>query len=148
MRAAFFAHGEFDRREFGMRSESKLETGGFIVGDRVEVHVEAEAVEATRSPTGLTLGSHDTSQSDSNLGNRRRRRIASDASFSRPLTGDATELNAALPAKFFEEQDQLRARARALAEPSHVLNPYRVAEAYGHLSEACVRCHAVYRQGS
>jgi polyisoprenoid-binding protein YceI len=55
MRAAFSAHGEFDRREFGMRSESKLEAGGFIVGDRVEVHVEAEAVEVTRSPTGLAL---------------------------------------------------------------------------------------------
>jgi cytochrome c556 len=75
-------------------------------------------------------------------------RIASDASLSRPLTGDATELNAALPAKFFDEQDQLRARARALAEASHALNPYRVAEAYGQLSEACVRCHAVYRQGN
>jgi len=52
-----------DRREFGMRSESKLETGGFIVGDRVEVHVEAEAAEATRSSTVSLLleqESHDT----------------------------------------------------------------------------------------
>jgi polyisoprenoid-binding protein YceI len=48
-RAAFFAHGEFDRREFGMRAESKLDTGGFIVGDRVEVQVEAEAVETIRA---------------------------------------------------------------------------------------------------
>jgi hypothetical protein len=75
-------------------------------------------------------------------------RIASDASLSRPLTGDATELNSALPARFFDEQDQLRARARELGEASRARNPFRVADAYGRLSEACVRCHAVYRQGS
>ena len=68
-------------------------------------------------------------------------RIASDASLSRPITGDATELNSALPEKFFVHQDDLRKQARAL-------NADRVADAYGHLSEACVRCHAVYRQGS
>jgi polyisoprenoid-binding protein YceI len=49
-RAAFFAHGEFDRQEFGMRSHSALDAGGLIVGDRVEVHVEAEALEASARP--------------------------------------------------------------------------------------------------
>jgi len=73
--------------------------------------------------------------------------IASDASLSRPITGDATELNSALPARFFDQQDELRARARDLGEASHAQNPYRVADAYGRLSQACVRCHAVYRQG-
>jgi cytochrome c556 len=74
-------------------------------------------------------------------------RIVSDASLSRPLTGDATELNSALPEKFFVHQDELRTQARALADASRALDPYRVAGAYGRLSEACVRCHAVYRQG-
>jgi len=48
-RAAFFAHGEFDRRDFGMRAHSALDTGGLVVGDRVEVHVEAEAVNKERT---------------------------------------------------------------------------------------------------
>jgi cytochrome c556 len=74
-------------------------------------------------------------------------RIAADVNLSRPLTHDATELNAALPEKFFERQDELRAQAKALAQASRELNPYRVAEVYGHLSEACVRCHADFRPG-
>jgi cytochrome c556 len=74
-------------------------------------------------------------------------RIASDASLSRPLSNDATELNAALPALFFDEQDQLRTRARALVGASRALDPFQVAQAYGQLSQACVRCHAVYRAG-
>jgi hypothetical protein len=74
--------------------------------------------------------------------------IAADASLSRPITGDATELNSALPQGFFLQQDQLRAQARALADAARALDPHRVADAYGRLSEACVRCHGVYRQGS
>jgi cytochrome c556 len=73
--------------------------------------------------------------------------IASDASLSRPLEGDAAELNSALPEKFFVYQDELRSRARTLAAASRTEDPYAVADAYGRLSEACVRCHAVYRQG-
>jgi len=75
------------------------------------------------------------------------RRIAGDVSLSRPLTADATELNAALPEKFFVRQDDLRSEAAGLAQAAHALNPYRVAEIYGRLSEACVRCHADYRPG-
>jgi cytochrome c556 len=73
------------------------------------------------------------------------RRIASDVSFSRPLTDDATELNSALPRAFFDRQDALRAEARKLAEDAHALDARQVAADYGHLSEACVRCHADYR---
>jgi cytochrome c556 len=75
------------------------------------------------------------------------RRIAGDASLSRPLTNDATELNASLPETFFVRQDELRTEAAALAQAAHALNPYRVAEVYGRLSEACVRCHADFRPG-
>jgi cytochrome c556 len=77
----------------------------------------------------------------SQLGNA----IASDVNLSRPITGDATELNAALPEKFFVRQDELRAHARALAAAAQALDPYRVASEYGRLSEGCVRCHADYR---
>ena len=72
-------------------------------------------------------------------------RIADDVSLSRPLTNDATELNSAFPEMFFLRQDDLRTQARTLAAAAHALDPYRVAAAYGHVSEACVRCHADFR---
>ena len=71
--------------------------------------------------------------------------IAADVNLSRPLTGDATELNAALPEKFFVRQDELKAAARALERAAQGLDPNAVAAAYGRLSEGCVRCHADYR---
>ena len=73
--------------------------------------------------------------------------IASDVNLSRPITGDATELNSSLPEKFFIRQDALRAGARALSAAARETNPYRVASEYGRLSEGCVRCHADYRPG-
>ena len=73
--------------------------------------------------------------------------IAGDASLSRPLTADATELNSALPEKFFLYQDSLRLEAKTLAEAASRQNPFDVAESYGRLSQDCVRCHATYRAG-
>lgn len=72
-------------------------------------------------------------------------KIAGDASLSRPLSGDATELNSSLPETFFVYQDQLKSEARGLAEGARAQDPYQVAAKYGRLSEACVRCHADYR---
>jgi len=71
--------------------------------------------------------------------------IAADVNLSRPITHDATELNASLPEKFFVRQDELRARAKALADAARARDAYRVAAEYGRLSEGCVRCHADYR---
>ncbi len=73
--------------------------------------------------------------------------IAADANLSRPLTGDATELNAHLPAKFFDLQEELKERAKVLAEAAHRMSAFDVADAYGSVSETCVRCHATYREG-
>ena len=72
-------------------------------------------------------------------------KIAEDVNLSRPTTNDATELNASLPEKFFVRQDDLKAAARALAAAGRTANPYQVAQAYGKVSETCVRCHADYR---
>jgi cytochrome c556 len=74
--------------------------------------------------------------------------IATDASLSRPLSHEASELNALLPEEFFRQQDGLRAQARVLVDAAARQSPYGVADAYGHLSEGCVRCHYVYRTGS
>ena len=71
--------------------------------------------------------------------------IASDVNLSRPVTNDATELNAQIPEKFFVRQDDLKAAAHTLAEAARTQNPYKVADAYGRLSETCVRCHADFR---
>ncbi len=73
--------------------------------------------------------------------------IANDASLARPLTGDATELNSALPEKFFTLQDELRTAAKALAASAAEKNALGVADEYGRLSGTCVKCHAAYRQG-
>ena len=74
--------------------------------------------------------------------------VAADASWARPLTQDATELNSALPERFFELQDQLRIQARALSGAAEQMKALAVADAYGRLSETCVSCHAVYREGA
>lgn len=73
--------------------------------------------------------------------------IASNASLSRPLSSDATELNSALPEKFFLYQDNLRLEAKTLAEAAERQNAFDVADSYGRLSQVCVRCHATYRAG-
>ena len=74
-------------------------------------------------------------------------RIAGGANLSRPLSDDASELNSALPEKFFLYQDNLRLEARTLAEAAGRVNPFDVADSYGRLSQVCVRCHATYRAG-
>lgn len=74
-------------------------------------------------------------------------RIAADVSLSRPLSEDASELNSALPEKFFLYQDQLRLEAKTLAEAASRSDPFDVSDSYGRLSQGCVRCHATYRAG-
>jgi polyisoprenoid-binding protein YceI len=45
-KAAFYAHGGFNRQEFGITWHDTMDSGAVIVGDEVEVHVEAEALQA------------------------------------------------------------------------------------------------------
>ena len=73
--------------------------------------------------------------------------IAQDARFARHLTGDATELNSALPEKFFGYERELRVWAGALTTAAERTDALAVASAYGELSAVCVRCHATYRTG-
>jgi cytochrome c556 len=73
--------------------------------------------------------------------------LANDVSLARPLTGDATELNSALPEAFFQRQDELKVRARGLAQAATAMDAFAVAAAYGRVSETCVRCHATFRPG-
>jgi len=73
--------------------------------------------------------------------------IAQSSALARPLTGDATELNSLLPDRLFDLQAQLRVEARALALAARREKPLEVADAYGQLSQTCVKCHATYRFG-
>jgi cytochrome c556 len=77
----------------------------------------------------------------------RARHISADVSLARPLTGDATELNSALPDRFFDLQDQLKVHAGNLRSAAAKNDALGVASSYGKLSETCVSCHASYRQG-
>jgi hypothetical protein len=77
----------------------------------------------------------------------RGQKIAEEDRFARPLTGDASELNSALPERFFAQDRQMRVWAGALATAAEKGDAFAVANAYGQLSEACVSCHAAYRGG-
>ena len=43
-RAGFEANGEINRKDFGLNWNKALEAGGFLVGDKVEIGLEVEAV--------------------------------------------------------------------------------------------------------
>lgn len=70
--------------------------------------------------------------------------IAHEPRLARPTTGDATELNSAIPPRFFELQDELRARALRLEASARLRDPGSVAKSYGALAETCVSCHDAY----
>lgn len=45
-RAGFTARARLDRKDFGLQWNQVLETGGVLVGDRIDVEIELEAVRA------------------------------------------------------------------------------------------------------
>jgi hypothetical protein len=71
-------------------------------------------------------------------------RIAAEPLLSRPLSSDATELNAQLPEQFFILQDQLRVEAHELTAAARSGDLDRTAQSYGRLARGCLACHAVY----
>jgi polyisoprenoid-binding protein YceI len=48
-RIGFVASTSFDRRDFGLTWNQVLEAGGLVVGDRVDVELDVEAVRSTRT---------------------------------------------------------------------------------------------------
>ena len=49
-RAGFVARGAFDRKDFGLRWNHVLEAGGLMLGERVDIQLEVQAVKATTGP--------------------------------------------------------------------------------------------------
>jgi cytochrome c556 len=70
--------------------------------------------------------------------------IAQEPRLARPRSSDATELNASLPPRFFELQDEMTAAAETLARAARSHDTQALASAYGRLCGACVSCHDVY----
>ncbi|HEX3697014.1 MAG TPA: YceI family protein [Polyangia bacterium] len=48
-RVGFTAKGAFDRKDFGLKWNQALETGGVLVSDRVEIELELQAVRAANA---------------------------------------------------------------------------------------------------
>jgi polyisoprenoid-binding protein YceI len=57
-RAGFSARTEIDRREWGLRWNQALETGGVLVGHSIKIEIEAQAVkqETTEQPAATGAG--------------------------------------------------------------------------------------------
>jgi hypothetical protein len=72
-------------------------------------------------------------------------RIADEDRFASPLSTDALEPSAELPERFVQQDRRMRAWAEVLASAAGRSNRFVVEDAYGQLSDACIRCHAIYR---
>jgi hypothetical protein len=71
-------------------------------------------------------------------------RVAEEPRLGRPAAGEQGTLNALLPTRFFELDDELRRRSLAVAEATALQDEIGLAKAYGQLVETCVSCHVVY----
>lgn len=72
--------------------------------------------------------------------------IAAEPKIGRPGAGESGTINALLPQRFFEFQDELRERADAVSDAAHAKDHVRLVRAYGQLAETCVGCHAAYME--
>jgi len=70
--------------------------------------------------------------------------VAAEPRLGRPGPSEEGTISALLPARFFGFQDELIARARALAAAARAKDDARIVRAYGQLAETCVSCHSVY----
>ena len=69
-------------------------------------------------------------------------RLLDEPRVARPLTGDATELNSVLPARFFTLQDELRDELQALRSAAAAHDVDATADAFAATTRTCVHCHA------
>jgi polyisoprenoid-binding protein YceI len=53
VRAGFSARASLDRKEFGLTYNQLLETGGVVVGETVEIAIEAEMVKQVAAPVAV-----------------------------------------------------------------------------------------------
>lgn len=70
--------------------------------------------------------------------------IANEPRLVKPIAGGESDLNAALPMQLFTLQDELRMRAKAVAEATSKPDDMALARALGKVTETCVACHSAY----
>ncbi len=74
--------------------------------------------------------------------------VAKEPRIVRPTPDSTDELNTQLPERFFLLQDELRDRARTLAQAAGSKDPQATAAAYGTLLQTCVSCHRAFLRGA
>lgn len=74
-------------------------------------------------------------------------RVLDEPRVARPVTGDATELNASLPARFFGLQDELRGDLQGLQRAAQAHDVDGLADSFAATTRTCVRCHDAYLTG-
>jgi hypothetical protein len=70
--------------------------------------------------------------------------IAREPRIGRPAPGERGTISSLLSPRFFDLQDELQERSRAVADAAGDRDAARLATAYGRLVETCVSCHSVY----
>lgn len=70
--------------------------------------------------------------------------IATEPRIVRPLPDSRDELNTALPERFFVLQDELRDRAKSLAEAAKKGTDRELGEAFARMMQTCVACHSAF----
>ena len=74
-------------------------------------------------------------------------RLLQEPRIARPVTGDASELNAALPPRFFTLQDQLRQDLQRLQHDAAARDSNALAGSYAATTRTCIACHDAYLTG-
>ena len=75
------------------------------------------------------------------------KRLLAEPRIARPVSGSAEELNASLPPRFFELQDELARDLEQLQHAAAARQPDALADAFGATARTCVRCHDAYLSG-
>jgi len=70
--------------------------------------------------------------------------VATEARLARPLPAERDTLNASLPARFFDLEEDLARRAQVVLAAARAADPQALRQAVGGLTETCVACHASY----
>jgi hypothetical protein len=71
--------------------------------------------------------------------------VVGEPRIARPQASDEPDLvNQALPARFFDLQDDLHRQAGELGRAATRRDDEGIARAYGELASTCIRCHGLY----
>ncbi|MBL8911740.1 MAG: cytochrome c [Archangium sp.] len=70
--------------------------------------------------------------------------VAEEPRLTRPIAGGEDDLNTSLPERFFVLQDDLRVKAKAVAEVAGKGDDVSLAARTGEMMQVCVSCHSTY----